>query len=115
MLRRMTVIVIVREMVLLMVPLVVLVVIGGDDNEEEEGDDLCSCASVVEGIRHQAAFPVVYDIVRVVYGLMTIATSYVIHRPGIVLFLATSIVGVSALSLYYNVPTHGAAAAAAHR
>mmetsp|Transcript_71194 Transcript_71194/g.169973 ORF Transcript_71194/g.169973 Transcript_71194/m.169973 type:complete len:276 (+) Transcript_71194:52-879(+) len=45
----------------------------------------------------------------------TMATSYIIHRPGIVLFLATSIVGVSALSLYYNVPTHGAAAAAAHR
>ena len=82
MLRRMTVIVIVRrEMVLLMVPLVVLVVIGGDDNEEEEGDDLCSCAFVVEGIRHQAAFPVVHDIVRVVYGLMCSCSSF--RRPNL--------------------------------
>eukprot|EP00435_Cladocopium_sp_Y103_P061314 s584_g23.t1 len=39
----------------------------------------------------------------------TMLTSYLIHRPALMALLAVSVLSVTGLSLYYNVPVHGAA------
>lgn len=39
----------------------------------------------------------------------TMLTSYLIHRPALMALLGVSVLSVTGLSLYYNVPVHGAA------